>query len=75
MEYIIHMQIETKEEAMPFIEEYYKSIDQPTPKISDIQVLHSDSAVSTIRYHVHAEPASITQTIKIVGSNPPTLLQ
>jgi hypothetical protein len=75
MEYIIHMKIETKEEAMPFIEEYYKSIDRSTPKISDIQVLHSDSAVSTIRYQVHAEPVSITQTIKIVGSNPPTLLQ
>ncbi len=69
------MKIETKEEAMPFIEEYYKSIDRSTPKISDIQVLHSDSAVSTIRYQVHAEPVSITQTIKIVGSNPPTLLQ
>jgi hypothetical protein len=75
MEYIIHMKIETKEEAMPFIEEYYKSIDRSTPKISDIQVLHSDSAVSTIRYQVHAEPVSITQTIKIVCSNPPTLLQ
>ena len=67
------MKIETHEQARQAISDYYKSIDQPEPRIGDVQVLHSDSAIATIRYHVISSPQAIT--IKIVGSSSPTLVQ
>lgn len=67
------MKIETQEQARQVISEYYQSIGQPEPKIGDVQVIHSDSAIATIRYHVISSPQAIT--IKIVGSSSPTLVQ
>jgi hypothetical protein len=69
------MKIETQEQARAIVEEYYANLGKSLPKISDIQVIHSDSAITTIRFHAYPETVQITQTIKIVGSCAPTLVQ
>lgn len=74
-EYIINMKIETQEQAIAAIDTFYSAQGKPVPTISDVQVLHSDSAICTIRFKAHEPVKSITHTIKIVGDAAPSLLE
>lgn len=67
--------IETQAQAIAAIEEFYAARNEPTPPISEVQILHSDSAICTIRFKAQTQVSFITYTIKIVGSSTPTLLE
>lgn len=69
------MKIETQEQAMQVIKDFYAGRNQPTPSIADIEVLHCDSAICTIRFKTGEPADAVTQTIKIVGSGPASLLE
>ena len=69
------MKIETREQALELIHKYYESIGRPAPKILDLQVIHSDSAIATIRFQPESQAKSFTHTIKVIGNCKPTLVQ
>lgn len=71
-EYIINMKIETQEQAASAIERFYSDRAEPQPNISNIRVLHSDSATCTIRFQTDLSPDPVT--IKVVAGVPTLLV-